>query len=171
MVQRLTDDLIKGAIFAAGDIKMAAYSATPSNWLPCDGAAVSRTTYADLFSAIGTTWGAGDGSTTFNVPNLAGRAPIGVGQGDTAEGGTTGTDRALAATGGAETHTLTTAELAQHLHAVQTRADLTTGGAATAWDADSAAGAEDTANAGSGDAHNNMPPFAVVNFFIYAGTD
>jgi microcystin-dependent protein len=43
----------------------------PTGWLACDGQAVSRTTYADLFAAIGTTWGAGDGSTTFNVPNLA----------------------------------------------------------------------------------------------------
>lgn len=43
----------------------------PTGWLVCDGQAVSRTTYADLYAAIGTTWGAGDGSTTFNVPSLA----------------------------------------------------------------------------------------------------
>jgi microcystin-dependent protein len=45
----------------------------PTGWLLCDGQAVSRTTYADLFTAIGTTWGAGDGSTTFNVPNMISR--------------------------------------------------------------------------------------------------
>ena len=44
----------------------------PSGYLECDGAAVSRTTYADLFAAIGTTWGAGNGSSTFNVPDLRG---------------------------------------------------------------------------------------------------
>lgn len=51
----------------------------PSGWLLCDGAAVSRTTYASLFSAIGTTFGAGDGSTTFNVPDFKGRTAVGVG--------------------------------------------------------------------------------------------
>lgn len=44
----------------------------PAGYLPCNGAAVSRTTYANLFAVIGTTYGAGDGSTTFNVPNIAG---------------------------------------------------------------------------------------------------
>lgn len=54
---------------------------TPSGYLECDGSAVSRTTYADLFAAIGTTYGVGDGSTTFNVPDLRGRATIGQGTG------------------------------------------------------------------------------------------
>jgi hypothetical protein len=45
-----------------------ATATAPAGWLECDGAAVSRTTYAALFSAISTTWGAGDGSTTFNLP-------------------------------------------------------------------------------------------------------
>lgn len=45
----------------------------PDGWLPCDGTAVSRTTYANLFSKIGTTYGAGDSSTTFNLPNLTDR--------------------------------------------------------------------------------------------------
>lgn len=47
-------------------------------WLLCDGAAVSRTTYADLFAVIGTTFGTGDGSTTFNLPDLRGRMPLGL---------------------------------------------------------------------------------------------
>lgn len=50
----------------------------PTGWLKCDGSAISRTTYADLFAAIGTTYGAGDGSTTFNLPNLTGRVPLGM---------------------------------------------------------------------------------------------
>lgn len=56
-------------------------SAAPDHWLMCDGSAVSRSTYADLFTAIGTAFGAGDGSTTFNVPDLRSRLPIGVGTG------------------------------------------------------------------------------------------
>lgn len=51
----------------------------PSGWLVCDGSAVNRITYAKLFAAIGTTWGAGDGSTTFNLPNFTDRFPVGVG--------------------------------------------------------------------------------------------
>ena len=47
-------------------------SSAPTGWLACDGSAVSRSTYATLFSAIGTTWGTGDGSSTFNVPDLRG---------------------------------------------------------------------------------------------------
>jgi microcystin-dependent protein len=49
-----------------------AMSAAPVGWLPCDGSVISRTTYAPLFSAVGTTFGAGDGSTTFRVPDLRG---------------------------------------------------------------------------------------------------
>ena len=65
----------------AGIIQMFAGATPPSGWLICDGSAVSRTTYATLFAAIGTTWGTGDGSTTFNLPDLRGRAPIGAGTG------------------------------------------------------------------------------------------
>lgn len=54
-------------------------ASAPSGYLLCDGAAVSRTTFADLFTAIGTLWGVGDGSTTFNVPDFRDRVPIGRG--------------------------------------------------------------------------------------------
>lgn len=56
----------------AGIIKAHGAATAPNGYLKCNGAAVSRTTYAALFAAIGTTWGAGDGSTTFNVPELRG---------------------------------------------------------------------------------------------------
>ncbi len=61
-----------------GAVTMWATSTAPSGWLLCDGSAVSRTLYAALFSVIGTTWGLGNGSTTFNVPNTAGRVVRGV---------------------------------------------------------------------------------------------
>jgi microcystin-dependent protein len=54
-------------------------SAAPIGYLLCNGQAVSRAAYPDLFVAIGTTWGAGDGSTTFNVPNIVDRLPMGAG--------------------------------------------------------------------------------------------
>ena len=66
-----------------GSIQMYAGSTAPSGWLICDGSAVSRDDYANLFSVIGTTYGAGDGSTTFNIPNLKGRVPVGLDSSDT----------------------------------------------------------------------------------------
>lgn len=54
-------------------------SSAPSTWLICDGSAVSRSTYADLFAVIGTTYGTGDGSTTFNLPDCRGRMVVGKG--------------------------------------------------------------------------------------------
>lgn len=108
-----------------GSLMMYAGSSAPVGWLICDGAPVSRTgTYAALFAAIGTTFGAGDGSTTFNLPNFKGRSPIGVGIGG--GGGTSGTgaitggdaltNRARGAWTGAETHTQTEAEMPSHNH-------------------------------------------------------
>ena len=63
---------VQYALAVPGDIKMCAHQNTPDGWLTCDGSAVSRATYSALFSAIGTTFGVGDGSTTFNLPDLRG---------------------------------------------------------------------------------------------------
>jgi microcystin-dependent protein len=82
----------------------------PTGYLLCDGSAQSRTTYAQLFSVVGTSFGAGDGATTFNLPDLRSKMIIGVGQ------GTSLTNRTLAMTGGEETHVLSLAELAAHAH-------------------------------------------------------
>lgn len=64
-----------------GEIKAFAGNTPPAGWLKCDGSAISRSTYASLFAAIGTTYGSGDGSTTFNLPDTRGRTLIGVGNG------------------------------------------------------------------------------------------
>lgn len=79
----------------------------PENFLVCDGSAVSRTDYADLYDVIGTTYGSGDGSTTFNLPDLSGRLVVGISQ-----------SHVLAATGGETSHTLLTSELPSHTHTV-----------------------------------------------------
>lgn len=76
-------------------------TSVPSGWLVCDFSAVSRTIYSALFAAIGTTQGAGNGSTTFNLPNLAGRVIIGSGSGAGLTSRTIGTSNI-----GAETHSL-----------------------------------------------------------------
>ena len=75
---RVTDKT--GAITPVGAISIYGGAAAPAGWLLCNGAAVSRTvTYADLFAIIGTTYGVGDGSTTFNLPDLRGIFPRGAG--------------------------------------------------------------------------------------------
>jgi microcystin-dependent protein len=92
-----------------GEITMWGTNTAPTGWLICDGTAVSRTTYGSLFALIGTTYGVGDGSTTFNLPNLKGRVAVGRDSAD-ADWDTLGETR------GAKTHTLTEAEMPSHTH-------------------------------------------------------
>ena len=114
--------LAPGAARVAGEVTAYAGSSAPAGWLLCYGQAVSRTTYADLYATTGDTYGSGDGSTTFNLPDLRGR--VVAGQDDMGgvsanrltnqSGGLDGDT--LGDTGGSETHTLTEAQLAQHDH-------------------------------------------------------
>jgi microcystin-dependent protein len=92
-----------------GEITMWGTNSAPTGWLICDGTAVSRTTYSGLFALIGTTYGVGDGSTTFNLPNLKGRVAVGRDSADT-DWDTLGETR------GTKTHTLTSAEMPSHTH-------------------------------------------------------
>ena len=94
-----------GAIIPfSGDI-----SSIPDGFMLCDGSAISRTTYATLFSIIGTTYGNGDGSTTFNLPDLRGRTIVGVDTNDSSFD-------TLGETGGEKTHTLIKNEMPKHKH-------------------------------------------------------
>lgn len=98
----------------------AASASIPTGYLNCDGSAVSRSTYSALFSLLSTTYGAGDGSSTFNVPNLAGRFAIGK-SGSYALGSTGGATTATASISGSVTvtvndHALSEAELPSHFH-------------------------------------------------------
>lgn len=79
----------KSSDLKAGTTAFFAMSSAPSGWIKANGAAVSRTAYADLFAAIGTTFGAGDGSTTFNVPDLRGEFPRGLDDGRGIDSGRT----------------------------------------------------------------------------------
>lgn len=95
------------AVFSVGDYKPSSKTADHSGWLLCDGRAVSRVTHKPLFDVVGTTYGAGDGSTTFNIPNLQGRFLLGK--------ATAGTGSTIGSTGGSIDHTHT---MGSHTHTI-----------------------------------------------------
>lgn len=168
-----------------GTIAMFGGSSAPDGWLLCNGAAVSRSTYSDLFSAIGTTYGAGNGSTTFNLPDLAGKFPLGS---DSAN--------ARGATGGAAAVTLTTEQIPAHTHGSKSITgqvgQVIVPGSDMSYSSDSlyfeyrdnvdyaSDGYSNTCrrrviklnashehdSVGGNQAHNNMPPFLSVNYII-----
>jgi len=99
-----------------GSIHAYSSETIPTGYLKCNGQAVSRTTYSKLYSVIGTTYGSGDGSTTFNLPNLSGKVAVGTGTGT--DSNNTSKSFTIASTGGATTHTVTTSEMASHTHSI-----------------------------------------------------
>lgn len=154
-----------------GTVFMWVTSTAPTGYLKCDGSAVSRSTYAALFAVISTTFGAGDGSTTFNLPDMRGRIPMGsgtgTGGGSSGSGAPTGgsglTARTLGDWAGAETHTLTTAEMPSHTHTYDTS---NTAGTGTAQRAQSTGSTGTTQATGGDGAHNNVQPFVVFTMII-----
>lgn len=108
MVSALAD-AVEQAV-PAGTVITTARASAPTGYLKCDGSAVSRATYADLFAAIGTTYGAGDGSTTFLVPDLRGEFVRGL---DDGRGVDTGRGLGTAQGGAIESHTHFTASPTQ----------------------------------------------------------
>jgi microcystin-dependent protein len=153
---------------------------TPSGWLLCDGSAISRTTYASLFTAIGTTHGVGDGSTTFNLPDSRGRVVVGkdnmggsaAGRVTTAGSSIDGTT--LGATGGAQNVTLTAAQsgLVDHSHGGVVTGGSTgpvnTAEAGTAVYSLSSGSTGSSGSSAASSAHTNMPPALVANVIIKA---
>ena len=167
-------------------------STVPAGYLECDGSAVSRTTYALLFAVLGTTWGTGDGSTTFNLPDFRGRVSIGAGTG-TAGGATA---HAMADYGGDERlqshshpHTIkaTTPKFTHSIDTTNGNKNFIGAGSATSIGTAAASGdkyrykqisigdhaATDCTMSGSvsssgGGASGNMQPFATVRKIILA---
>lgn len=166
----------------AGALMPYAGANAPAGWLLCFGQPVSRTAYAALFAAIGTVYGAGDGTETFNLPDLRGRVVAGKDDmGGTSanrltnqQGGVDGDT--LGAVGGAESHTLTTTEMPAHRHhdgysngssssgglygstITGSASDMSFNGSGTAH--------PNTSTSGGSGAHNNVQPTIVLNYLI-----
>lgn len=173
VVQKLLN-MMGGSLQTAtptGTVASYAGNAAPDGWLLCDGRAVSRSTYPALFNVLGTRYGAGDSSTTFNLPDLRGRVSLGAGQGINLS------SRPLASTGGEEAHALTLAEMPAHSHLAPT-ANSTLGGGFEVPDAASAnggtggyqaydyVGAAPTQSTGGNAAHNIMQPYITLNYIV-----
>lgn len=146
-------------------VAMTAAVVAPNGWMLCDGTALSRTGFAALYALIGTTYGTGDGSTTFNLPNLKGRVPVGR---DAAQ---TEFD-VLGETGGAKTHTMSVAEMPSHLHTADGSIVINTYPTARAWNIPGGAGYQELNGpnyvnyTGGGGAHNNLQPYIAMNYII-----
>jgi microcystin-dependent protein len=157
---------IQGGSRLVGEVAAYAGATAPSGWLLCFGQAISRTTYAALFALVGTTYGAGDGSTTFNVPDLRGRVVAGQDDmGGTSANRLTGASGGvdgdvLGGTGGAEQHTLTMPELPSTAAKHSTSFGFEGGG--SIFDAF-------LINTGGGQPHNNLQPTLILNYIIFTG--
>lgn len=154
-----------------GDIKFSVQQNDHSGWLKCDGRPISRTDYADLFAIIGTSFGIGNGTSTFNLPDARSRVLGGIGQ-----GGEDGLSlRTLGQTEGTEMHTLTVNEIPQHTHSVSNAAYRSGNDTGTTFD-DVGAGELDlrdtttitSGSTGGGQPHENMQPTLFIgNVFIF----
>ena len=153
-----------------GSIQMWPTASAPTGYLLCAGSAVSRTTYADLFAILGTTFGAGDGSTTFNLPNYTDKMPIGA-----------GTIAALGATGGSKdavvvshTHTASVSD-PSHSHGINVNNSSTSygggpsifgSGSTTSTNSATTGISVSNSTTGVSGTNANLPPYLGINFII-----
>ncbi len=179
-----------GWVMPPGTVVSYAGPTAPDGWLICDGSAVSRSTYPDLFSAIGTAYGSGDGTNTFNLPDMQGNVAVGLKSGDE-------DFNVLGGAGGTKTHALTTSEIPAHNHGsaggtgtinfhgsgsatvLQSAGGICSlGNQRTSYHTNAASGGANSydglnintahthSSVGGGAAHNNLQPYRVMNFII-----
>lgn len=153
-----SDTLPIGAIIDYGG------GVAPQGWMICDGAAISRAAFSELFEAIGTIYGSGNGSTTFNIPDFRGKVSVGVNQNDS--------DFEIGNYDGEKSHTLNIEEMPAHNHsrttAPQTWAERDAGASKII---SPSSGAAKTVTkysnyTGGSQPHNNMPPYLTTNKII-----
>lgn len=160
-VGNILNDLLTNTVYQTGDILVSARNETErSGFLLCDGRAISRVDYAKLFDEIGIQFGPGDGKTTFNIPNMARRVPVGSGGTATPTLGNT-----VGSIGGEESHTMTLDELVSHTHQFDAGIPHIVGGA----EGDDVTGGNATFTTyptGKSTPFNVMQPSIVLHYFI-----
>jgi microcystin-dependent protein len=150
----------KGSLVPVGTILMYVATSTADGWLLCDGSAISRSDFSELYAIIGTKYGHGDGSTTFNLPDMRQRVPMGV-----YDGVADNVGYFLGQTGGATSTNMVENQLAAHTHTVGNAAgagsslSITTGGGSDAGG---------TSSGSTGSAHDlpTLDPYITINYII-----
>lgn len=167
MQQLIKQDIqgsVSGDTLPVGAIMPFGSDTIPENWLLCNGQAISRTDYQELFNTIGINFGSGDGFTTFNLPDLRNRVPVGKDENDT-------DFDTLGNTGGEKEHTLTINEMPSHNHQSSNYFEGS-GGTSGVWAVRSLAdltGYNDVSSqTGGNQPHNNLQPYIVQNYIIKA---
>lgn len=165
-IERAINAQVSGDTLPIGTVLPYTNETAPENWLVCDGSELDRTEYNHLFAIIGTTFGGGDGSTTFNLPNLKGRTIVGLDASDT-------DFNTIGKTLGEKTHTLTVAEMPEHNHKMpidsfvnsDSQTNVKSGGHVS----DETQGQNyGTTSAGGSQPHNNIQPSFVATYIIKA---
>ena len=176
----------------AGAVMPFAGTDAPLGWLLCNGAAVSRDTYSDLFDVLGTTFGAGDGSTTFNTPDMRGRITLGLDNIGGSDAGRLDVANTLGGAGGAQkkssstdSHTLSINQIPSHKHPQTANEDkdfIGNGGTGAIVQGQTSGGFANgesyqilTKSAGGGEGHAHtitnfdvLPPYLLLNYIIKA---
>lgn len=129
----------------------------PTGYLLCDGSAVSRSTYAALFAICSTNYGAGNGTTTFNLPDFRTRVPVGYKSADSDFG-------TLGQSGGEKTHQLIVAEMPSHTHTYNSPPSPGAGDTGSSYSGTPTG--QVTGSSGGDQAHNNLQPYQVINYII-----